>query len=70
MKFNLKFTFLQALLLFLVIAASTSAIYGFVVRLDSVENSKIQLRKGDAAVWYLFHSGWAVKTSRTFLIFD
>lgn len=30
----------------------------------------IQLKNGEAAVWYLYHSGWAVKTSSAFLIFD
>ena len=30
----------------------------------------IPLKKGEAAVWYLYHSGWAVKTSNTLLIFD
>jgi len=32
--------------------------------------SDIKLNNGEAAVWYLYHSGWAVKTSRTLLIFD
>jgi len=31
---------------------------------------KKQLTKGDALVWYLGHSGWAVKTSSHFLVFD
>lgn len=30
----------------------------------------IQLNKGDAAIWYLYHSGWAVKTSSVVMIFD
>lgn len=28
------------------------------------------LSQGEAAVWYLFHSGWAVKTSSVLMIFD
>ncbi|MCJ7679993.1 MAG: MBL fold metallo-hydrolase [Candidatus Aminicenantes bacterium] len=32
--------------------------------------SGISLKRGEAAVWYLFHTGWAVKTKNTFLIFD
>lgn len=30
----------------------------------------MQSRKKEAHIWYLFHSGFAVKTSRHFLIFD
>ncbi|MCJ7581333.1 MAG: hypothetical protein MUP98_12475, partial [Candidatus Aminicenantes bacterium] len=30
----------------------------------------IKLKNGEAAVWYLYHSGWAVKTSSSLLIFD
>lgn len=33
-------------------------------------SSDIELKNGEAAVWYLFHCGWAVKTSSTFMIFD
>jgi L-ascorbate metabolism protein UlaG (beta-lactamase superfamily) len=29
-----------------------------------------ELKKGEAIIWYLFHSGWAVKTQNHFLIFD
>lgn len=28
------------------------------------------LKRGEAIIWYLFHSGWAVKTQSHFLIFD
>ena len=28
------------------------------------------LRKGEATIWYLRHSGWAVKTRSAFLVFD
>jgi L-ascorbate metabolism protein UlaG (beta-lactamase superfamily) len=29
-----------------------------------------ELKKGEAIIWYLFHSGWAVKTQNHLLIFD
>lgn len=35
-----------------------------------IKLADIQLKNGEAAVWYLYHSGWAVKTSSTLLIFD
>jgi L-ascorbate metabolism protein UlaG (beta-lactamase superfamily) len=28
------------------------------------------IKKGEASIWYLFHSGWAVRTQKHFLIFD
>jgi len=28
------------------------------------------LKKGEAAIWYLKHSGWAIKTRSAFLVFD
>lgn len=31
---------------------------------------KKDLNEGEAIVWYLFHSGWAIKTKTHFLIFD
>ncbi len=34
------------------------------------QTSDLQLKEGEAAVWYLFHSGWAVKTSSALMIFD
>ena len=30
----------------------------------------IELARGEAAVWYLYHNGWAVKTASALLIFD
>lgn len=35
-----------------------------------VHLSDLQLEKGEAAVWYLFHAGWAVRTAHTLVIFD
>lgn len=32
--------------------------------------SDIQLKEGEALVCYLYHAGWAVKTSNTLLVFD
>jgi L-ascorbate metabolism protein UlaG (beta-lactamase superfamily) len=37
---------------------------------DFSEFTKIQLQEGEAAVWYLYHAGWAVKTANTVMIFD
>jgi L-ascorbate metabolism protein UlaG (beta-lactamase superfamily) len=43
---------------------------------ESVKNgnsnniSSIKLKNGEAVVWYLFHCGWAVKTSSALMIFD
>jgi L-ascorbate metabolism protein UlaG (beta-lactamase superfamily) len=31
---------------------------------------KKELKEGEAIVWYIFHSGWAIKTKTHFLIFD
>jgi ankyrin repeat protein/L-ascorbate metabolism protein UlaG (beta-lactamase superfamily) len=31
---------------------------------------KKQLKSGDALIWYLGHSGWAIKTDKHFLVFD
>ncbi|MFC1493410.1 MBL fold metallo-hydrolase [candidate division KSB1 bacterium] len=31
---------------------------------------KQELAEGEALVWYLFHSGWVIKTKKHFLIFD
>jgi L-ascorbate metabolism protein UlaG (beta-lactamase superfamily) len=64
-KCNLSKT-IVLLLIFLVILCSS---------LHSRENdsrsvSEIKLEKGEAAVWYLFHAGWAVKTASALLIFD
>lgn len=37
---------------------------------DFSEFTKLQLQEGEAAVWYLYHAGWAVKTPNTVMIFD
>ena len=52
---------LIVLLLLLVFISPMSA------QSDSLEKS---LKSGEALIWYLNHSGWAVKTQSHFLIFD
>jgi L-ascorbate metabolism protein UlaG (beta-lactamase superfamily) len=49
---------------------TSHTIFETVERGDSNKISDIQLKNGEAAVWYLFHSGWAVKTSSALMIFD
>ena len=65
-----KYTIVFVLALFLVTIAVTSPTFEAVGGGDSIEISDIQLNHGEAAIWYLFHAGWAVKTSNTFMIFD
>ena len=62
-KFILFFLFIFCILHF----ASASAIQ---IKNTHINLADIQLKNGEAAVWYLYHSGWAVKTSSTLLIFD
>jgi L-ascorbate metabolism protein UlaG (beta-lactamase superfamily) len=70
MKFIWKFASLLVLVLFLVVLAVTHPIFEVVERGGSNNISEIQLNNGEAAVWYLFHAGWAIKTSNAFMIFD
>ncbi|NIM90719.1 MAG: hypothetical protein GTO17_07195 [Candidatus Aminicenantes bacterium] len=58
MKFKRNFIFLFFLAVFMVNLAAGQAIFD------------IELKNREAAVWYLFHSGWAIKTSNTLMIFD
>jgi L-ascorbate metabolism protein UlaG (beta-lactamase superfamily) len=58
------------LAVFLFNLAATKAFFAAAERGNSNEISEIQLNAGEAAVWYLFHSGWAVKTSSALMIFD
>ena len=37
---------------------------------DAPSIRDIELKRGEAAVWYLYHNGWAVKTASALLIFD
>ncbi len=46
------------------VSASTEEIYGFSPII------KRNLSRGEAVIWYLNHSGWAVKTGNHFLVFD
>jgi L-ascorbate metabolism protein UlaG (beta-lactamase superfamily) len=70
MNFKRKFTFMLLLAVFMVYLAVTQIFFGATERGSSNKISEIQLDTGEAAVWYLFHSGWAVKTSSAFMIFD
>ncbi|MCK4931979.1 MAG: MBL fold metallo-hydrolase [Candidatus Aminicenantes bacterium] len=65
-----KCFFLLLLAVFLVNVAATQTTFEVVGGGDSNKISEIQLKNGEAAVWYLFHSGWAVKTSSVLMIFD
>jgi L-ascorbate metabolism protein UlaG (beta-lactamase superfamily) len=64
MKLRQKFILFFWLVFFLLNLASVQA------EDTNFNLDDIQLKKGEAAVWYLFHSGWAVKTSSTLMIFD
>jgi L-ascorbate metabolism protein UlaG (beta-lactamase superfamily) len=58
------------LAIFLLNLAAASIFFGAAERGNPNKISEIQLNVGEAAVWYLFHSGWAVKTSSALMIFD
>jgi len=70
MKFIRKFVFLLLLAVFIVNLAAAKTIFEAAGGGDSNKISGIQLKNGEAAVWYLFHCGWAVKTSSVLMIFD
>lgn len=70
MNFIRKFVYLFILAVFMVNLATAHLIFEAVGRGNSNKISDIQLKNGEAAVWYLFHAGWAVKTSSTLMIFD
>lgn len=70
MNFIRKFVYLFILAVFMVNLATANPIFEAVGRGNSNKISDIQLKNGEAAVWYLFHAGWAVKTSSTLMIFD
>ena len=70
MNFIRKFVYLFILAVFMVNLATAHPIFEAVGNEDSNKISDIQLKNGEAAVWYLFHAGWAVKTSSTLMIFD
>ncbi len=38
--------------------------------LDDAAILNKELKKGEAVIWYLRHSGWAIKTKSAFLVFD
>ena len=64
MKFIQKFILFFLLVFFILNLAAIQAEGTNFILTD------IQLKNGEAAVWYLFHAGWAVKTSSTLMIFD
>ncbi len=70
MNFIRNFIFLLLLAVFMVNLAFAKTIFEAIGGEDSNKISDIQLNNGEAAVWYLFHCGWAVKTSSTLMIFD
>jgi L-ascorbate metabolism protein UlaG (beta-lactamase superfamily) len=70
MKLIRKFIFPLLLAVFMVNLTTSHTIFEAVERGDSNKISDIQLKNGEAAAWYLFHSGWAVKTYSTLMIFD
>ena len=66
-RFNLP---LFLLILIVPLFAVTAQNSGREKNPDFSEFTKLQLQEGEAAVWYLYHAGWAVKTSNTVMIFD
>jgi len=69
-KMNLirKFIFPFLLAVSTVNLAAAQTIFEAAGRGDSNKISDIQLKKGEAAVWYLYHCGWAVKTASAALV--
>jgi len=70
MKSIRKFTFTLLLAVFLANLGAPKVNFKTTERGDSNKIPTIQLDKSEAAVWYLFHAGWAVKTSSALMIFD
>jgi L-ascorbate metabolism protein UlaG (beta-lactamase superfamily) len=70
MKIVWKHTFMFLIALILVNISVTLPAFGLDGGGNSREISEIQLNHGEAAVWFLFHAGWAVKTSSALMIFD
>lgn len=70
MKFIWKCIVVLVLALVPVHLTAARPTFGLDVGEDCVDISNIQLKVGEAAVWFLFHAGWAVKTSSAFMIFD
>jgi hypothetical protein len=59
----------------LFLTISTAALWSETPETETNLSQKIcsltsNLSEGEACIWYLFHSGWAVKTRNHFLIFD
>ncbi len=64
MILNAKFVMILLIILLLLLFVFISPISA---QSDSLQKS---LKTGEALIWYLHHSGWAVKTQNNFLIFD
>ena len=65
-----KFIFLLLLAAFMVYPAAAQTNSEAAGRGKQDKISGIQLKHGEAMVWYLFHCGWVVKTSSVLMIFD
>ena len=65
-----KFSFLFGVAILMVNLTTAQTTSKAVERENSNKISDIQLKNGEAIVWYLFHCGWAVKTSSALMIFD
>ncbi len=70
MNIERKFTHSLIATFFLFTIAAPQPFLEAVESGGTVNISDLQLKKGEAAVWYLYHSGWAVKTSNALMIFD
>jgi L-ascorbate metabolism protein UlaG (beta-lactamase superfamily) len=70
MNFTRKFIVPLFLAVSMVNLAAAQTIFEADGRGDSNKISGIQLKNGEAAVWYLYHCGWAVKTTSALMIFD
>jgi L-ascorbate metabolism protein UlaG (beta-lactamase superfamily) len=70
MKFVKKFGFLLMFVLIVGTFATAHLIFDAIGRKGTDDTFDIQLKSGEAVVWFLFHAGWAVKTSSALMIFD
>lgn len=70
MKVQQRFISMLFLVLFFFNLAASETFFEAIERGHSNDISEINLSNGEAAVWYLFHAGWAVKTSSALMIFD
>lgn len=66
--FTMKLYF--AVILLIICLGSTKAQNIKVETIYKACSISSNLKTGEACIWYLYHSGWAVKTKNHFLIFD